>query len=195
MAGLDSILGRISKDSADKCDVILEDARAEAAKITDEALKASEAETANVLAAAEKQAETMLATAKSGSVLENKKELLKVKVSVIEEAIQDSLEKLNKLPDGEYFDAIYALVKKYAQPQDGVIYLSSKDLGRLPADFQAKLDALTGNGKLTVSSEPRDITGGFILAYGDIELNCTFDALVSEQRDEIKDELNRIIFA
>ena len=51
------------------------------------------------------------------------------------------------------------------------------------------------NGKLKVSSEPKNIDGGFILAYGDIEINCSFDALISEKIDVIKDTLNKIIFA
>ena len=75
-------------------------------------------------------------------------------------------------------------------------YISNnkKDLSRLPAGFAEKISDAT-NGKLKVSSEPKNIDGGFILAYGDIEINCSFDALISEKIDVIKDTLNKIIFA
>ena len=30
--------------------------------------------------------------------------------------------------------------------------------------------------------------------YGDIDVNCTFSSLVSEKRDELFDELNKLLF-
>ena len=35
---------------------------------------------------------------------------------------------------------------------------------------------------------------GFMLVYGDIDVNCTFSSLVSEKRDELFDELNKLLF-
>jgi len=66
--------------------------------------------------------------------------------------------------------------------------LSQKDLDRLPAGFANRL------GDITIAPQPVNISDGFILVYGDVEQNCTFDALVSARLDDIKDALNAYIF-
>lgn len=195
MAGLDNIIGRISQDSVQQCDSILAEARKQAAQIKEKAGSVSEKETGTVLAEAKKQAAAIVETAQSGSVLEGKNLLLADKVSIINDTIQEAQKKLCGLPAQEYFAAVYKLIGAYALDEQGTIVLSQKDLDRLPPDFQGRVDEAAGAGKLTVSNEPRNIGGGFILVYGDIELNCTFEALIEEKRDELKDTINQIIFA
>ena len=73
--------------------------------------------------------------------------------------------------------------------------LSAKDLQRLPADFEAKVNAALKDGTIEVSKEAANVNDGFVLSYGDVEVNCTFGALLSEQRDTIKDKIYQLIFA
>ena len=194
MAGLDKIIERITQDSAVKCEGILKEATAQATTIKADAAAASKKDADKVLAKAAKQAQAIVEMAKSGSAMEQKNALLDAKVGIIDEAVSYAKTKLAGTGDSEYFDIVLKLVKAYAQDSEGIMYFSQKDLSRLPADFAEKVIALTG-GKLKVSSEPKNIDGGFILAYGDIEINCSFDALISEKLDGIKDTLNKIIFA
>ncbi|NLX93741.1 MAG: hypothetical protein GXZ02_07760, partial [Clostridiales bacterium] len=42
--------------------------------------------------------------------------------------------------------------------------------------------------------EPAAIADGFILVYGDIEMNCTFDALLEESHDELKEKIAQLFF-
>ncbi|NLD29248.1 MAG: hypothetical protein GX658_02525, partial [Clostridiales bacterium] len=177
-----------------KCEGILKEATAQATTIKADAAAASKKDADKVLAKAAKQAQAIVEMAKSGSAMEQKNALLDAKVGIIDEAVSYAKTKLAGTGDSEYFDIVLKLVKAYAQDSEGIMYFSQKDLSRLPADFAEKVSALTG-GKLKVSSEPKNIDGGFILAYGDIEINCSFDALISEKLDGIKDTLNKIIFA
>ncbi len=194
MAGLDKIIERITQDSAVKCEGILKEATAQATTIKADAAAVSKKDADAVLAKATKQAQAIVDMAESGSAMEQKNALLNAKVGIIDEAVTYAKTKLAGTGDNEYFDIVLKLVKAYAQDAEGIMYFSQKDLSRLPADLQQKVDALTG-GKLKISSEPKKIDGGFILAYGDIEINCSFDALIAEQLDDIKDTLNKIIFA
>ncbi len=50
------------------------------------------------------------------------------------------------------------------------------------------------DGSLELDSEPADISDGFILKYGDIEENCTFDAIFDAKRDELRDLVNKNLF-
>lgn len=196
MAGLDKIIERIAQDSAAKCDSIIFEAQSEAQKIKDAAAKQAEDDKAAIVEAANKEAKAIVDMAESGAELEGKKTLLATRVEIIEKAIDVASEKLGVMPDDEYFAALYALVKKYAQGGEGIMHLSKKDLGRLPKDFDKKInEGLEKGAKISVAKTPADISDGFVLVYGDIEINCTFEALVADARDAIKDELYSIIFA
>ena len=39
------------------------------------------------------------------------------------------------------------------------------------------------------------IADGFLLAYGDIEVNCSFEALLEASLEQVKDALSRELFA
>ncbi len=195
MAGVQKIIETIQGNSKAVCDSVLKDAENQAAQIAaakaEEAKKASEKIEAN----AAQQAKDIVAAAVSGSELEQKKALLAAKVELINEVIDKVAADLKSLPDDQYFTSLGSLVKKYARGEEGVMYLSKKDLDRLPAGFEQTVNGLLPAGSIKISSEPRDIDGGFILAYGGIEINCGFDALIAESRDDMKDELSRILFA
>ena len=51
-----------------------------------------------------------------------------------------------------------------------------------------------GTAMLTVSEEARDISGGFILRDGRIEVNCTFDALVRSEREQTAGAVAKLLF-
>lgn len=196
MAGLEKIIERIASDSAAKCDGIIFDAQNEAQKIKDAAAQQSSDNQAAIVEAANKEAKAIVDMAESGAELEGKKELLATRVEIINKAIDVASKKLGDMPDDEYFAALYALAKKYAQSGEGTMLLSKKDLGRLPKDFDKKInEGLAKDAKISVAKDPANISDGFILVYGDVEINCTFDALIEDSRDAIKDELFSIIFA
>lgn len=196
MTGLNKIIEKIAQDSAAKCDGIIFNAQNEATKIKEAALELANEEKEAVIAEANKEAKVIVDTAESGSELENKKVILATKVDIINKTIEEAERKLANMPDDEYFAAVYALVKKYSQAAEGEMLLSSDDINRLPKDFESKVnEGLADGAKIAVSKTPANISQGFILVYGDIEINCTFDALIDDARDDIKDELYSIIFA
>ena len=86
------------------------------------------------------------------------------------------------------------LAVKNAISGDGVMRFSKDDTAKLPQNFISNVNsALSGKGSVSLG-EPCDIYSGFMLVYGDIDVNCTFSSLVSEKRDELFDELNKLLF-
>lgn len=195
MAGLDKIIERIQKNSEINCDSILNDAQKQAEELRAASEAKSKADVEKIAAETDRKSKEIIDSAHSGSELEEKKEILSAKVEIIDSVIDQVAQTLKDLPDDKYFDAIYKLAGKYARPEDGVMYLSQKDLDRLPADFEKTLNSKLEQGSIKVSKDPRDLDGGFVLSYGGIEINCSFAALIKESEDDIKDELSRILFA
>ena len=67
----------------------------------------------------------------------------------------------------------------------------------MPANFREEIKGLAQKkgDTLEISGEARNIDGGFILVYGGIEENCSIDAMFAEKRDELLDQVRKILFA
>ena len=67
----------------------------------------------------------------------------------------------------------------------------------MPDNFKLEISKLEkeSNIKIEISKIARDFSGGFIISYGEIEENCTIDALFNDNVDSICDELNEILFS
>ena len=115
--------------------------------------------------------------------------------SLIDKTLAATLAYLRELPDDQYFARLLELIARQAQPGEGELSLSRRDLDRLPADFGARLMAAVPGGTVRLSDRPCAVDGGFILQYGDIVFNCGFDALLEARRDEIEDQINAALFA
>lgn len=196
MAGLENILNKISSDSVANAEYVVYQAETEASEIISkakaEAEKASEASLSN----AEKEAENIIARAESAAKLETKNIKLKTENEIIEDTINSALSMLNDLPDNEYFDVVKKLVGEYATDMQGVALFSQRDLDRLPDGFESDLNSvLPEGGKLEISKNPAMIKNGVVLEYGNIDINCTFDAIVSDKKELLKDKVYKLIFA
>jgi len=89
------------------------------------------------------------------------------------------------------------MLNRFALAQDGDIYFSGRDLDRMPAGFAEEISKIAEGkgGKLTLSEETRVLDGGFVLAYGGIEENCSFKALFDSKEDAFKDQVQKILFS
>jgi hypothetical protein len=99
------------------------------------------------------------------------------------------------LPDAAYFELLTGLARQSAEAGVGVMFLSARDLARLPEGFHRALNAALPEGaELDISSRARPIDGGFILQYGAIEQNCSLAAIFDANREAILDEARRALF-
>ena len=48
--------------------------------------------------------------------------------------------------------------------------------------------------ELTVTEDPAPIEAGFILKYGGIEQNCSFDAVFAGESENLSDKAGRLLF-
>lgn len=157
--------------------------------------KKGAAEASAMLEKAQRQADIILKKANSAAQTNRSREMLAEKVSMINEVIGQASEKIKALPDEEYSDALLALAVRFAQSGNGVMRLSCEDSARLSAGFEEELNKRISGKEASLRLETAEQeTGGFKLIYGDVEQNCTFDALIDSMRDELKDKINRELF-
>lgn len=134
--------------------------------------------------------------AQSAAQLSRRKKLLEAKQTLIGETLQLALQQAKALPAENYFSALIGMAARAAHAGEGEMRLGEKDLARLPADFESRLNAaLSAPAHLKVSARPAELDGGFILDYNGIEENNSFDAVFAAKHDELQDAVCRVLFS
>lgn len=197
MTSLDKIVNVIDAEASALADEIINSAEAEAEKIIAQAKIDATNSASLIIKNAEEQAEFILKRAASLENLKEREMVLAAKREQINYILDETKKFLRSLPVDEYFNLILKLCKKYSSHLKGEIIFSATDLKRIPHDFQTNLSkvAQTIGTEITVSEQTRNINGGFILSYGDIEENCSFDALFESNFDLLSDKVNEILFS
>ena len=190
MTSSEKILAGIAEESKAQADKINSDAEKQAAEITAAAREEAESEAEKIKAEAEKKAELIISSGKSSAELLKRDTALNCRREFIEKALITVADTVNAYGDKDYFDFLLTLIKKEKLNGKGEVYLSVKDKARDIAAFKSELSALD----LTLSDTFADINGGFILKYGDIQINGELSALIHEKRDVLTDELNKALF-
>lgn len=190
MTSSEKILAGIAEESKAQADKINSDAEKQAADIIAAAREEAESEAEKIKAEAEKKAELIINSGKSSAELLKRDTALNCRRGLIEKALITVADTVNAYGDKDYFDFLLTLIKKEKLNGKGEVYLSVKDKARDIAVFKSELSALD----ITLSDTFADINGGFILKYGDIQINGELSALIHEKRDVLTDELNKALF-
>ena len=196
MSGLDEILNLIEAQQKQSEDSIIKAAENKAAQIIKDGDKKAQKAYDDFIKRSFAQAEKDYENACNSVDAEMKRRLLSCKVELIDRAIEETVSKLKELPDKEYFDMILALAERHIQPEKGVISFGSKDLSRIPSDFEIRLNELAGRkgGQITVSNKAEDIEDGFILSYGLISENCSFRSMIESDKESVRDTAATVLF-
>jgi len=197
MTGLEKILKVIEADAEAGAQTVITQATREADELLVAAKEVAIKKCNQIADKSEADVKAVISRAESAATLQEKKTILDTKQQIISDIIINARKSLAKLPNYEYTDIIIQMVKKYTHNKAGKLLFSTVDKNRLSVDFDMKLkEALSDKpeASLTVSEENAPIDGGFLLIYGDIEENCTFDALFSALKEELQDKVNSLLF-
>lgn len=197
MAGLDKIISQIKEESQKTAERTRAEARVQADEILAQARTDAERECADIEKRSRQSVVNILERGRTAAELKKRGAVLAEKQRLIGATIDMAKAELKGLKTDAYFDMILKLAVKSAQPADGELLFSKKDLERLPQGFEDKVNAaLKDKGaSLHISGDTRDIEGGFVLTYGGIEENCSIDALFDAAHEELQDKVQEILFS
>ena len=195
MAGIDKITDKIISDATARADAVKADASEKAREQTQQALAQASEQCDAIIAQAKRTADNAEALSASSGEQQYRRAVLAAKIDILDKALADTREYLLGLPAEDYFAVLAALAASNAHPgKNGVIRLNAADLKRMPAAFEAEVNSRLKGGALTVDTACADICGGLILVYGDIEENCSIEAVISAASDELKDKASELLF-
>jgi len=198
MAGAEKLIERILDEARQQAQANMEKAKKEAEAILQAAKERAEEREKIAIEKARINADEKKRRMIASAELDAKKERLKAKQEIIEDAFNRAIEKLNSLPEEQYFDILANMMAGIIRGENCEIILSGRDKERLNAalldNIKNRLKEKGYTGNINISNETRDIKGGFILKMGDIEINNSFDTILRMKRDELEPEVVKILF-
>ncbi len=129
--------------------------------------------------------------------LEYRKQLLSAKQEMMQQARSLALTKLRSLDDASYLKLMKQRLIACAASGTGGIAVAPGET-RLNAAFIADVNAWlkqsAGQGSVTLLSEPRSISGGFVYVSGGMEIDVSLEALLDEAWQQSETEVAAVLF-
>ena len=195
MTGIEKIVEKIREDADADYRRVVDEAKAQADAIMSDAAVSARSSAAQVIADAEAQSAEIERRAVSMAGLEVRKMRLEQKQKVLQQAFDQALSQLTSLPEDEYRKLLISLASSAAEDGAQLVF-SEKDRKAYGADVVKGVnEALKAKGAaVTLSDAARDIPGGVIVCNGRVEINCAFDTLLNDQREELAADIAKILF-
>ena len=198
MNGIEKITQRIADECREKCRVLTEEAEKRCAAVQAEyeaeAIAAYEAK----LAEGKEEIEQEMQRSERNVRLDAKKDILAVKQELVNTAFDKARELILSMDKTRYVGFLAKLAADASSDGKEQLVFSAEDarsVGAEVVEAANKLLAASGrNASLTLSSEKRPMNGGLVLHNGDIEVNCTVDALLDQSRNELAAQIVGILF-
>lgn len=196
MSGLDKMKARILEEADHSAQEIVAKAESEAQSALQTATEEAAAEAEKITERAEKNAEDYAKRVESSVEMHRKQARLAAKQEVIGKILASAYEAIMSLSTEDYFEMLGKMLEKNVLSGDGTICFSAKDLKRMPEQFRDRIKstAASAGGTLEISDEAQNIDGGFLLIYGGVEENCTIKAVFDAKKEELSDQVNRLLF-
>ncbi|EJE7233196.1 V-type ATP synthase subunit E [Clostridium sporogenes] len=198
MSSINNLTGKILEEAKVKKEEFIKEAKEDGKKILDKKTSEAKIIEKNTIEKAERESVIRRERILSNAELKVRNEKLQSKQKVIEKVLEKSLEKLSSLSKEEYLSYIKERILTLPIDGDEKIIINLKDKLLITEDFINEVNSeLVKKGKLgnlSLSDEARDFKAGFILEKNGIEINNSFEALISSMKDELEYEVARVLF-
>lgn len=196
--GIEKIIDHIEAEAAAERAAIAAEAEAGCKEILAAYAKTAETEYQKLVSAGAAEAKQRIGRLGSTAALEAKKQVLSAKQEMVNAAFDRAAELLAGLSDDRYITLAAGLAAGASRTGCEKLAFSPADQARVGKAVTDAANALLRQaGKtadLTLSPDTRGIRGGVIVINGDIETNCSIDALVSQHRNALSGKVAEKLF-
>ena len=198
MKGTEKIIAHIRADGDAEAKKIIDAASKQAEEKRAESFKAALSEYEKLMQAGNAEFEDILSGSRRIAEMEAKKSVLSVKQEMISAAFDAAREEIVNMPRDKYTQFLARMAAEAAASGMEEIVLNARDkaeVGKSVCKAANELLSAKGTpGKLTVSEDTADISGGVIVRFGGIETNCSIDALIRQRRSGLSTEVAAAMF-
>ena len=196
MSNLSNLTSKILKDAEDKKAVILADAENEKNKILSKKQDEASAVEKTMLEKAEREAASRKDRIISGAELHARNEKLEAKQKVIKEVFETSVKELSNCSSEDLKGFVKEVILNSGIEGEQNLILNADGKKAIDEAFVSEINKELGKkAVIKLSDETGKFEGGFILEQNGIEINNTFEALVSSLKDDLSLEVARVLFS
>lgn len=199
MAGMDDIKLKIIADAKQQAEDIINEARGQAAAIENAAKAETEKKKQAMLEEARRKAEEEYNRIVASGKMELRKEVLADKREIMNEPFKRALEYITNLPGPEYKKLLSGLIVSLIKTGSEEIILSKKDRERVGEDFAAYVNRQASSqiagSDVILSDETREMTGGFVLRSGNVEINYSFEDVLNAVKEDMELDIVKMLFS
>lgn len=195
MANVNNLTSKILRDAEERKDNILASAEEEKNKILSKKIaKAKELEK-EIIQKAEVEAKSRKERILSSASLKVRNDKLSAKQEVIKEVFKSSIDVLYSISGDDFLRFIKHSILSLGKIGEQNLILNKEGMELVDLTFIYDLNqALGDNGNIKLSPTTGNFKGGFILESNGIEINNTYEALVSSLKDELEFEVANVLF-
>lgn len=195
MSNIKNLTSKIIKDAEDKKAVILADAVNEKNKILTKKQEAARSVEKTILEKAEREAASRKERIISGAELQARNESLEAKQKVISEVFELTVEALCNAGDDDLKEFVKETILNIDISGNQNLILNDAGKKVISEELITEINKELGEkASITLSEETGKFKGGFILEKDGIEINNTFEALVSSLKDDLSLEVAKVLF-
>lgn len=193
MSNVKNITSKILKDAEARKENILAAAEEEKNKILSKKASAANEIAQEILQKAEADAKSKKERVISSAKLKVRNNKLAAKQEIIDEVFEKSINKLTELSKEQFLNFVKNSILSMNLTGKQTLILNETGLKFVDDSF---IDELNKEAKATIalSKTAGNFKGGFILENNGIEINSTYEALVSSLRDELEFEVAKVLF-
>ena len=193
MSNVKNITSNILKDAEAGKENILAAAEEEKNKILSKKASAANEIAQEILQKAEADAKSKKERVISSAKLKVRNNKLAAKQEIIDEVFEKSINKLTELSKEQFLNFVKNSILSMNLTGKQTLILNETGLKFVDDSF---IDELNKEAKATIalSKTAGNFKGGFILENNGIEINSTYEALVSSLRDELEFEVAKVLF-
>ncbi len=193
MSNVKNITSKILKDAEAGKENILAVAAEEKDKIISKKVNSANEIAQEILDKAEVEAKSKKERVMSSAKLKVRNNKLAAKQEIIDEVFEKSIDKLTKLSKKEFLSFVENTILSMNLTGKHTLILNEAGLKSVTPAFIERLNKKI-DAQITLSETKGNFKGGFILENNGIEINSTYEALVSSLRDELEFEVAKVLF-
>ena len=193
MSNIKNITSKILKDAEAGKENILAAAEEEKSKVLSKKVSSANEIAKEILEKAEVEAKSKKERVISSAKLKVRNNKLAAKQEIINEVFEKSIDTLTTLSKEEFLSFLENTISSMNLTGRQTLILNKEGLKFVDSVFIDKLNKKI-NAEITLSETAGNFKGGFILENNGIEINSTYEALVSSLRDELEFEVAKVLF-
>ncbi|AEB75508.1 V-type ATP synthase subunit E [Clostridium botulinum] len=198
MSNIENLTNKIIENAKSTAKNLIDKAKEKETNIISKKVNMAEKEKNIILSKAKDESQIKKQRIISNAKLKARDMKLSAKIEMLDEVFNASIGELNRMTTSEMLNFIKnsILSSEIDGDEEIIVDISNIVVTSQFVDGLNKELRLKGKiGKLKLSSETRNIGGGYILAKNGIEINNTFDFLVKSLRNDIEAEVAKVLFS